>query len=231
MPALRPLITAFMSAMGPLLDVGAIMLVFFLIYGIAGMNLFMGTLRHQCYVHIDESLSVPAECPFVNNEACVSAYARWDSTVPFTSDINVTPFEPHVPDRLCSMHKFGRECPIVDVQHFRLSSADNSSTTATVTVTPAAFPSVLLMETSRNGTMVDSNKSSVSRVQSVCVEEARAGGALRNPAMFREWISFDNLGFAFVVVFQSITLEGWTDIMYLYEEVMSPGLASTHQSL
>ena len=51
------------------------------------------------------------------------------------------------------------------------------------------------------------------------------------PAMFREWISFDNLGFAFVVVFQSITLEGWTDIMYLYEEVMSPGLASTHQSL
>lgn len=34
--------------------------------------------------------------------------------------------------------------------------------------------------------------------------------------------NFDHMGYAFLTIFQCITMEGWTTVMYIYEDVAHP---------
>lgn len=59
---------------------------------------------------------------------------------------------------------------------------------------------------------------------------ARSGaeGEFPNAAVVRGVLSFDNLPSAFLAVFQCMTLEGWTDLMYALERAVSPGWSITY---
>ena len=41
-------------------------------------------------------------------------------------------------------------------------------------------------------------------------------------------INFDNLGNAFLTIFQCITMEGWTEVMYQYQDVSSIAFVNTY---
>ena len=49
-----------------------------------------------------------------------------------------------------------------------------------------------------------------------------------NPGTYGKHISFDSLGAAFITVFQVITMEGWTDIMYTLQDASSPLFATSY---
>lgn len=38
--------------------------------------------------------------------------------------------------------------------------------------------------------------------------------------------NFDHMGYAFLTIFQCITMEGWTTVMYIYEDVAHPAFVT-----
>jgi hypothetical protein len=62
-------------------------------------------------------------------------------------------------------------------------------------------------------------------VQTICVTNFTL---FANPNVTGGWVHFDHFGGAFVTIFQVITQEGWTDIMYIYEDAFNTYVSTAY---
>jgi hypothetical protein len=134
---MRPLISAILRSIKPLLNVLALFCFMVFLQGIVGVEMLSGKLRNRCVYSEGPNAGLQSE------------------------PTNTTLFGREL---LCDSSD-GRQCPAI------------------------------------NGT------------------QTRCAAGFANPDTFNQCISFDNFPSAVLAIFQSITTEGWTDIMYAVEEV------------
>jgi hypothetical protein len=138
--SMRSLISSVLKSLPLLADVAFLVLFFFMIYGVSGIQLFSGTLRGRC--RPESRFNFTSTCsPIIRPNAQLTH----NNTCYFV--------DPDDPNRICGLSSGGRGCP------------SGSS----------------------------------------CVDVGNPNHGIT---------SFDNFFWSFIAIFQSITREGWTTIMY-----------------
>uniref|UniRef100_A0A7S3DJI7 Calcium-channel protein CCH1 n=1 Tax=Palpitomonas bilix TaxID=652834 RepID=A0A7S3DJI7_9EUKA len=155
-PGMRPLISALLSALKPLLDVLILFVFVFLIFGIFAVQLIDGGFRGRCFYSEGPLAGLLSE-PSDDGE------------------------------EICSLGSGGRVCPPVNGYRTHCSIFKDS------------FVSSISVRNLHQGPLPGNMYNG-------------------NPSNFQGYINFDNIGWACFAIFQSISLEGWTDIMYTLQD-------------
>uniref|UniRef100_A0A7S3D7M4 Uncharacterized protein n=2 Tax=Palpitomonas bilix TaxID=652834 RepID=A0A7S3D7M4_9EUKA len=168
-PGMKPVISALIMAVQPLLDVLFLFLFVVLIFGIFAIQLFPGTFRGRCFYSEGPLAGLPSE-PEAEGTA------------------------------ICSLDQGGRVCPMKNGYQTHCSMFKNGFSIDDVSV-ETIIGEYRRYHGESSGNTLDME-------------------VLSNPnaANFGGHINFDNFGFAVLAIFQSISLEGWTEIMYSLQD-------------
>ncbi|KAK5598634.1 hypothetical protein CRENBAI_006774 [Crenichthys baileyi] len=171
----RKLVSMFLSILPMLGNVLTLYALVIYVFGIVGVQLWAGDLRHRCF--LGEDIPVP-----YNRSLSPYYVSLPGERVPF----------------ICSLEKTGmRHCS--DIPPLR--EGGNTCLLAAPQQDPLSDPPVGLVAVTNVSGCVNWNA-----YYNVC----RPGK--HNPNLGS--INFDNIGYAWIAIFQVVTLEGWTDIMY-----------------
>lgn len=215
LPGMKRQVDTIFHALPRLFDVAMLSAFILVILGVLGVQLFKGTLRYRCY----EALGGVGEATVGGASASNRTEGGLEGSSSTMSDAHHLLPDVSDPQQRSSMGASGWRDTLVTASGRMLDSA----------VTGALAIAV-----------ADPHRAPIDLLAGVCAPDAAAlasGEELRgtcaagevclpydgNP--FHETISFDNIVAAWVTIFQCITLDGWTAVMYMTSK--SSGVGST----
>jgi hypothetical protein len=221
-----------------------ILLLFFLVFAISGVGLFKGSLRQQCFYkttnssppdwYLNISLSefagnwttsighLSADASFTAAKQTLHRLGYGREQVGKLDLVTMTAVWSALYDDFKWKLAKPAECPYVTSP-----SCDDPEQDISEMERLCAEP----MEDASGGGVSVSGRVCpvVDGVQSVCRGSLPIYETMNpNPRANGGWISFDNLICAFLTIFQCLTVEGWTDILYLYEDASGNGPARAY---
>lgn len=258
MPGLRCLVNTVFLALPRLSDVAAMAVFLLLIFGILGLNFWGGVMHRRCRVtplplHFVPPTTSLSSCQGLcfddHTEVKLPSGALVNSSLPFNffcaanplcleaiqrgEDYWLWPIDPGQ-DRMCG----GRyECLAPDTSAWEWSE-DLTEELQKQFLAPLGVPSA--WDNSTGLTVDESYCGSALSQDESYGPAAVAGEQLEGVQLNDYWdeidiesfnygiTHYDHIGAAFLVIFQSITLEGWVDIMHMLQDCHSDGFASLY---
>lgn len=220
-PGMRPIVSALISSIRSMVHVSLLCAFLFTVFGIVGLQLFSGTLTGRCY-YVDPTLqgsslnfstmtmveADSAPCPL----PCESSVSAAEKIFPFslwtrTGDDCLT---------LAGIQCFDRD-PVVVTNPYYDPSAPES-----VVEDIVSLPSEMLIDLPTADSITyqyDANASAMQFRQyyptSAIVVNLTSFCLNTNENQLGDgYATFDSIGYAWLTILTSITLEGWTDVMY-----------------
>ena len=215
LPGMRRQVTTLILALPKLRDVAFLSAFIMVIFGVLGVQLFQGTLLYRCYAPGGlEPLDVDAG-------VCVAG------------DPALMPLPPPPPLLPPLLPPLPPPVPPLPPRPYWVGPVGGSSSSSPAAAAAGGDNGSLLGDALGGGGggfgAVSGGGGGVGVAQGSCEagEECRWFGT--NPVYGT--VSFDSIGWAWMTIFQCITLEGWVDVLYMEMAVMGPYVAIYFVSL